>query len=191
MYCLTIKLNGKVVCSAGCADASFIDASVSGSIFDASPATLRVAGMKELPDDRSAHVYWVQELALQAGDSLTITPEDLPSGSDPASIVPIDSPEYEAEQKEYEDFLQAHVWPQPLPTSKRPTVSLGLTHTSIGKIKAAIPVGQQHILCSVLWNNHRPRPARIFARSFSSEQTLEWLRGEIALGESLCVEICA
>lgn len=191
MYCLTIRLNGKVICSASCTDAAFIDVSVHGSIFDSSPATLRVAGMQELPDNRSAHVYWVQELALQLGDILSITPEDLPSGTNPASMVSTDSPEYEAEQNECVEFLQAHVWPQPLPTRKRPSVSLALTHTRTGSIKAAIPVGQQHILCSILWNNHRSRPARIYARTFSSEQTLEWLRGDISQGESLCVEICA
>jgi hypothetical protein len=189
MYCIAITLNGKSLCFAGGADLAFIDVMISGSIYDGTPASLRVTGMKALSNERSAHVYWMEELALHTGDVLVIEPRELEQGTKPTSVVATDSPEYLAEQQAYEDFLGAHVWPQPRPIPLRTTASLKFNHSRCGKLNAAIPIGHQHILCSLLWDSHRPRPASIYARSFSKEGTLEWLREHLEQGESLCVEI--
>jgi hypothetical protein len=78
MFCFTITINGEPFCTAGCAEASFLDVMVSGSVFDDAPASLRIAGMKELPNDRRAHVYWVEEHPLNFGNILEIKPQELP-----------------------------------------------------------------------------------------------------------------
>lgn len=191
MFCFTITYNGEPLCTAGCADASFLDVMVSGSVFDEAPASLRITGMKELPNDRLAHVYWVEELALNFGDILEIKPQELSESTVPVSVVPTDSPDYIAEQQSYQEFLGAHIWPQPAPLVLRRTVSLKLTHPRTGQLNTSIPMGQQHILCTVLWNNLRARPTRIYARSFSEGNSLEWLREDLYQDETLRIEVCA
>lgn len=177
------------LCSAGIEGATFLDVTVAASVFGEAPASLRIAGMKDLADGTSAHVYWLEEFPLSCGDVLRISPSDLVRATDPISIVPTDSPEYVEEQRLYEEFLGAHVWPQPQPVKSRDNVCFGLTAPGFPGVRAGLSIGHEHLLCGVSWNVWRPERSRVSVRSFARESKLQWLSGQIPIGESLCVEV--
>jgi hypothetical protein len=191
VFCLSVSLNGEHLLAAGVADGSFVDVTAAGSVFGDAPAYLRVAGMRELPEGRSAHVYWMEDLALVDGDVLTIAPVELPSGSAPSSIVPTDSPKYIEEQRDYQAFLEAHLWPRQEPVRQRGNLTFVISSPGYPTLHASLGPGQEHLMCGAMWNMWRPERTRVLARSFSGGRKLEWLRGEIPAGGELRVEMRA
>ncbi len=174
-----------------------VTAHLGGSVFGDEPASIHVAGMQELPGDRSAHVYWLEELALSVGDSLTFSPlRDAPV-SEPLTVEPTDSPEYLERQRQYREFQSAHIWPQPEPVCRRASLTYGLSMPGFPPVAARLPIGHHHILCSVYWNMWRPERIRVSARSFPGNsqdlgtRKLEWLGADLPFGETLCVELRA
>jgi hypothetical protein len=197
VFCLNVSLNGRLLCSAGVANATMVNAHLGGSVFRDEPASFHVAGMQELPGDRSAHVYWLEEAPLSIGDTMTFSPlRDAPV-SEPLTVEPTDSPEYWEKQREYGEFLSAHIWPQPMPVRRRPNVTLGLAMPGFPEVAARLPLGHEHILCSVSWNMWRPERVRVFIRSFVGHsqdldmRKLEWLSAELPFGETLRVDLRA
>jgi len=184
MYCLTLTLNGQPLCAAGHADASFFDVQLHASVYD-EPATLRVSGMLRDASGRSGHIYWIEELALQAGDTVTIQPQDLAEPTPPARVEWTDSPDYIANMQAYEAFAQGDNHPPAPRAQVRASVGVVHIHSRLGKLKAGIPLGQQH----VLWTATVPRPARISTRTFSGRGKLIWLQDELHDGEVLSLRL--
>ena len=191
MFCLSVLRNGTSLCSAGVEGASFLDVTVAGSVFGDHAAHIEVSGMKETPSGSSSHVYWVSDTPLMPGDVVRVASGNLPNASAPILVVPTDSPEYIEEQREYDEFLRAHVFPRPQPVETRTGVGLNIVTPGFPKIRAGLAIGHKHILCGVSWNMWRPERVRIAVRSFSGESKLHWMAGEIPVGESLCVEVRA
>jgi hypothetical protein len=197
VYCLNVTLNGRPLCAAAVEDATMVTALLGGSVFHEEPASLHVAGMRELPNGRSAHVYWLDETPLVLGDVLTFCPTQVSSVAAPLRVVPTDSSEYIEEQRQYDEFLSAHVWPQPQPLKRRANVLHTISMPGFPALQASLPLGHEHLLCSVSWNMWRPDRTRVSVRSFvghSGEATmrkLEWLSANVQTGETLRVEVRA
>ena len=56
MKCLTVSVNGRVLCAAGMADAFVINIHLGAGRHDESAADLMVLGMQLLSDERPIHV---------------------------------------------------------------------------------------------------------------------------------------
>jgi hypothetical protein len=194
MYSLAVTLNGTMLCHAGISGASAVSVVIAASLFGEEPASFYVAGMQELEGDRLAHVYWVEESPLQFGDVLALTPTDISTPSTPHVVKPTDSPEYLEEQTQYDEFLAAHIWPQPKPVERRQSVAYGLSAPAFPSIEARLSPIHQHLLCSIHWNKWRPERTRVSARSFASadiDSKVEWLQTYLRFGESLSVDVRA
>jgi hypothetical protein len=196
VYCLNVHVNGRLLCSAGAGDAAMVTADLHGSLFGEEAASLRVAGMQDLPDNRSAHVYWIEELSLKLGDVLEFIPAEQGMATQPIVVKATDSAEYLEEQRQYDEFLSAHIWPQPRPEEWRPSLQYTVSMPGFAPLKARLPLGHQHLVCDALWNMWQPTRTRVSARSFVGHghgdlRKLEWLRADLSLGQTLRVEIRA
>lgn len=162
---------------------------IGGSVFGEDAASFHVAGM-QVSEERSAHVYWLEESPLKNGDLLEISPLELASSSKPISVEWTDSAEYIEKHRQYDDFIKAHTWPRPVPVERRPNVALNLAIPGFPTLHARLPLRHKHLLCSVDWNSFRPMRTRVFVRSFAEvAYQLDWLRADLPLGETLRVEV--
>ena len=197
MYCLNVHVNGRLLCAAGAAEAAMVTADIHGSLFGEEVASLRIAGMQDLPGNRSAHVYWIEELSLKAGDVLEFMPAEQDTATQPIVVRPTDSAEHLEDQRQYDEFLSAHIWPQPEQKESRPSLQYTLSVSGSAPLKARLPLGHQHLVCDALWNMWQPTRTRVSARSFVGHsqaadlRKLEWLRADLPLGQTLRVEIRA
>jgi hypothetical protein len=123
MVCLDIKVNGDLVCRAGIANASILSSILGASVGADHPADLYISGMCELPEKRAAHVRWAKDRSVSSGDHITFTLIDCEDPTEPTEIVPTDSPEYLAEQANFEEFERTYVREEAPAERKRPTLS--------------------------------------------------------------------
>jgi hypothetical protein len=123
--------------------------------------------------------------------TLRFTSSELPS--DPDQVVPTDSPKYIQEQREFEELKKNFV-PDTTPAPRRfPDLAF---HCRINQKPAAIATlksGEEHILCSVLWNKWHPERFRVSVRSFGNDPNgqTEWLRDDLAVGDELEIRVAA
>ena len=189
MICLAVLRNSKLVCKAGIVNSSMLTSIVAGGVSGEEPASFHVAGMQDLSQDRSAHVYWLNETPLASGDQLRFTLEES-EPSPPIEVKPTDSPEYLAEQQEFEEMEKAFVPPVEQAVKRWPALELKLTLRAERTVSARVPLGQEHIMCSLLWTKWHPECCRVYVRSFTGfaagteARTTEWLRGALGVGES-------
>jgi hypothetical protein len=190
MICLEVHRNNVLLTRAGMERASLISAHVGAFIGDEEPAAIHVAGMCDLDEGRSAHVYWMDFERLVVGDVLTfqIVPSEVPSPY--LELKPTDSPEYVEEQAEFAE-LKRNYKPTTEPAVRKWS-SLGLDMSLNGQEvgRASYATAEEHILCSVDWNRWRPERLRVLVRSFGGapdalERPTEWLRVNLQKGEVL------
>src|SRR5439155_5135319 len=94
MRVIDVAVNGQLRWRAGMTNASIIAPQLSAWVADESPASLRVSGMCDLEQGRTAHVYWCESLAVAEGDTVTFTFTDSDNVTPPEEIVPRHSPEH-------------------------------------------------------------------------------------------------
>jgi hypothetical protein len=128
MICLAVLLNGTLVCNAGIAGASMLSAILAGGSSGDSPASFHVAGMQSLSEDRTAHVYWVQETPLSNGDRLLFSLVETGDPSPPIEVKPTDSPEHLTEQRAFEEFERRYAGPERPPEIRWNELEMGLAN---------------------------------------------------------------
>src|SRR5438093_9863663 len=110
MVCIEVELNGELFRRAGVRDAALISPTVSGYVGCDIPASLTLAGMCDLPDDRAAHVSWApDEVDLKSGDVITFKFVESDQPTEPEQIVPTDSPGYVEEQRQFAVMKESFV----------------------------------------------------------------------------------
>jgi hypothetical protein len=194
MVCIEVGLDGKLFRATGVKDASLLTPAISAFVGDDEPARLTLSGMCERPGERAAHVYWGDdEMLLSNGTVVTLRFTSSELASDPDQVVATDSPKYVEEQREFEE-LKKNVVPDTTPAPRRfPDLAF---HCRINQKPAAIATlksGEEHILCSVLWNKWHPERFRVSVRSFGNDPNsqTEWLRNDLALGDELEIRVAA
>jgi hypothetical protein len=195
MICFDIKLNGDLLCRAGIANASILSSILGASVDADHPADLRISGMCELSDTRTAHVYWGKERSLSSGDHIMFTLTDCENTTEPTEIKWTDSPEYLEEQRQYEEFEKTHV-PDQTPTDRKmPSLSFDCHINGEPKATAVLAPDEEHILCSLIWDKWSPERCRVFVRSFGGaaedKRQTDWLRANLLIGDSLEVRAFA
>ena len=196
MICLSVHKNGAFVCNAGMADLSMLTAHIHGSRYAAAAASVDVTGIQDLPDKGSAHVSWVRDMLLKPGDSLIFVLINNDDPDAPLEITPTGTPAYLQEQREYEALLQGHTGPEPLAEHLHTSLAFKL---SLGdeEIMAQLPDDHAHMLCTLMWESWRTDRCRVSARSFAGaasgavENKIEWLEGELELGDSFEITVLA
>jgi hypothetical protein len=195
ILCLTVQRNGEPLCVAGGENMSLLSAIIAGSAGDDSPASFHVAGMKDLSNERIAHVYWQHISPLSDGEQLTFTFHQSSNPSMPVEVKPTDSPEYIQEQQEFEKLKKIWVPPdEPLPNLWL-NLAFELRLRDEEPIRAHLSEQHSNILCSIHWNKWRPEQCEIYVRTFPahSESSLhektDWLRKTLLPGDFIDIRI--
>jgi hypothetical protein len=195
MICLDIKVNGDLVCQAGIANASILSSILGASVGADHPVDLYVSGMCELPEERTAHVYWAKDRSLSSGDHITFTLIDCEDATEPTEIVPTDSREYLEEQAKFEELEGTFVRDEAPAERRWPSQSFDCRINNEPKAIAVLAPDEEHILCSVTWDKWRPEQCHVFVRSFGGstktgiEHRTEWVRATLLMGD--CLEVRA
>jgi hypothetical protein len=195
MVGLQITRNGSIVCRAGIENATILSIHLHAWIGGDAPAQLDVTGMCELPQGRSAHVYWDTCVGLHNLDDVVVAFTQFDSPSLPLMLKPIDSPEYLEEQRQFEEFERTFRGPMEKIEVRFPTVAFDLTRGGQTIARAALRDGEEHILCTATWDRWRPDACRVYVRSFGgstgTDDETDWYRGELAEGEHIGVRVVA
>jgi hypothetical protein len=192
--CLAVHKNGKPLCVSGRSDATILTSIVGGAIGDDDAASFHVSGMCDLPEDRSAHLYWVEETRLKSGDRLRFELVRSDAPSTPLTVKAADSPVYLAEQAAFHEAARDWVAPSEPPAVRWPHLKFECAIDGGKPLAVRIPMGQEHILCSLAWNVWTPETCRVYVRTFSgSAQGIEpretpWVRAKLIEGQAL--ELC-
>jgi hypothetical protein len=197
VLCLMVQRNNEPLCVAGGENMSLLTAIVSGVASGDSPASIYVAGMQDLPNERIAHVYWQHETPLSDGEQLNFTFLESSNPSMPIEVKPTDSPEYIQEQQEFEELRKSWVPPdEPLP-NLWPNLAFELRLRDEEPIRAHLSEEHSNILCSIHWNKWRPEQCKIYVRTFpaytdsSQRETTDWLRKTLLPGDFIGIRIHA
>jgi hypothetical protein len=190
-----IERNGESLCVAGGKNMSLVNVIVSGCASDDSPASIHVAGLQELPNERIAHVYWQHETPLFDGEKLSFTFVESPNPSMPIEVKPTDSPEYLQEQQEFEELEKIWVPPkEPLPHLWS-DLAFELRLRDEEPVRTHLSEGYSNILCSINWDKWRPDQCKVYVRTFpaytecSQHEKIDWLRKTLFLGGSIGIHI--
>ena len=194
MVCIEVRLDVEIFRTTGVKDASLLTPTISAFVGDDKPARLSLSGMCDLPGDRAAHVYWGDdEMALNDGTVVTLRFTSSESSSDPDQVVPTDSPTYVEEQREFQELKKNFV-PDPTTAVRRfPGLAFHCRINQKAAETATLKPGEEHILCSVLWNKWHPERFRVSVRSFGNDPNgqTEWLRDDLTLGDELEIRVAA
>lgn len=195
MICLEIALNEKLLWRAGVENATVLAPILGSFVGSEELADLHVSGMCELPGERSAHVYWGEPAVLCAGDAVRFTLVDSGCPTPPSEIKATDSPEYLEEQREFEALSSTFVPPEAPSPRRWPAVAYRCTVSGEHRVTATLVQEEEHMLCSLLWNQWTPDRCRVLVRSFNGASKpdgrpqTEWLRVNLSLGESFEVQV--
>jgi len=195
MICLSVYKNDELACVAGFADATILTAQLSGDAADGGAASLRVGGLCDLPGGRSARLCWIEEARLELGDRLRFEFTRSGSPTAPRSLEPADSPKHLAEQAIFR--AQARDWApsstrQPV---QRPELQFECAVDREQTLLAKVPPGQQHAVCSLLWDIWRPETCKVYVRTFGAggegaeDGATPWLHKKLEEGQSLAVRV--
>ncbi len=197
MKCIAIAVNGHSVCVAGIINALMIGPSIWAAVSDEHPPSLDIAGMVDIDAERAAHVYWSEEFRLKLGDMVRFEFTDSQSPSLPVQVKPTDSPEYIEEQRKFEELERSTV-PDRAPMRRVwPSLAFECALNGEKVATARLAGNEEHILCTVLWDKWCPDCCRVFVRTFGDKsqpektEATEWLRVNLALGDTLDVRLAA
>jgi len=195
MICLEISLNERLMWRMGVENATMLSPTISSFVGAEDPAGLHVSGMCDLPSERSAHVYWGEPISLHSGDTVHIVLVESTCPTPPSEVKATDSPEYLEEQRQFEELDRAYV-PSDTPVIRRwPAVAFRCSVNGQHQATATLASNEEHILCSLLWDQWHPGQCRVFVRSFSGstkrgdKRQTEWLRANLSLNEFLEVQV--
>ena len=195
LHCLELKVNDEPPHVAGVANAIMLSVDLAGFVGADVPAALRLAGMCKVGDDRDAHVYWFHELPLKSGDRVTFRLVDSEEPSPYTELQATDSAEYLEQQSKYLEAEAAYQPPTESAERRWPNLRIHLNVNGTASVRAGYADSEEHILCSLDWNQWRPEQLRVYVRSFSGASALlnrretKWLRANLKKGESLSAEL--
>ena len=195
MQCLELKVNDEPPHIAGVAKAIMLSAHLAGFVGASVPAALRLDGMCSLAEDRDAHVYWFHELPLKSGDRVTFRLVDSDEPSPYAELQATDSPEYLEEQRKYMEAEAAYQPPTQSAERRWPNLRIRLAVNGTPSVRAGYATAEEHMLCTLDWNQWRPERLRVYVRSFSgasarlNRHQTEWLRANLEQGEFVSAEL--
>jgi hypothetical protein len=195
MLCLEIHHQNELLCRAGIQRASMLSAHVSAFVGDDEAlGYLHLSGMCELGGERIAHVYWNEPVPLAIGDWVAFRLVESDEPFTPTQIKPTESAEYIEEQRKFEEFERQFVPPTEPSERRWPNTAMTMFVNGEEQSRARFVGKEEHILCSIDWNQWRPDYLKVFARSFGEKpsdekQKKEWLRKNLVPGDCFEIEI--
>lgn len=102
MQAFEVQRNGQRLVVAGAEGVELLSLTVSVSVDDVHHATLDMRGIRDLGNDRHAHLAWIQELPLNLGDEIRVTLVEVEEATPPVEEIASDSEEQIAAQAAYE-----------------------------------------------------------------------------------------
>jgi hypothetical protein len=187
MISLEVHRNNDLLTRAGVEGALLLSALVGAFIGDEEAASIQVAGMCDLDKGRLAHVYWADFDKLAVGDVLSFRLVHCDSPSAYIELNATDSPTYIKEQAEFAELKRDYKTPATPAARRWADLSLCMSLGGRELGRASYGTGEEHILCSVDWNQWRSERLRVFVRSFGrapgAVKPTEWLRANLTEGE--------
>jgi hypothetical protein len=196
MYALELQRNGQPLVVAGVEDAALLSFAIHVDINGEHPATLDMRGMRELGNERQAHLEWIQQFPLVLGDEIGVMLLEVEEATPPTEEFAADSDEYIAGQAAYEAQLASGPPEAPSLERKQPDASLEVL-VSDAPVVATFESGREMLTMRVDWNRWRPERCRLSLRSFSVKEGLaraegkNWLTETAAKGQAVIVRVGA
>lgn len=196
MQALEVLRNGQPLAVAGTEDAVLLSFSMHVSIDGEHPATLDIRGMRDLGNDRQAHLEWIQELPLDVGDEISVTLREVEEVTPPAEDIASDSDEHLAAHAAYEAQLASDPPGPRALEPKQPDASLEVV-VDDAPVVATFEGGREFLTMRVDWNRWRPERCRLALRSFSVKEGLareegkNWLTASAARDQVVLVRVGA
>lgn len=196
MQALEVLCNGQRLALAGTVDAVLLSFSMHVSIDGEHPATLEMRGMRDLGNDRQAHLAWIQEFPLDEGDEIRVRLLEVEEATLPAEDIASDSDEHIAAQAAYEAQLATGL---PVPRAlkrKQPHASLGVVVDG-APVVATFESGRELLTLRIDWNRWHPDRCRLSLRSISVKEGLareggkNWLTAFVARDQMVLVRVGA
>ena len=172
MICLEVHRNKGLLTRAGIEGGLLLSADVGTFMGDEEPASIHVAGMCDLDEGRSAHIYWVDFDRLAVGDVLSFQFVHSDTPSTYLDLKATDSPKYIEEQAEFAELERNYKAPTVPAARKWASLELCMSLNGREVGRASYGTDEEHILCSVDWNRWRPERLRVFVRS-SGERLMQ------------------
>ena len=190
MRAVEIQRNGSVICTAGFPGAISLSLSLGGDC-ESGGAGLSVHGMAELEGRHHLHLWWFNHLWIADGDELTFALVEAANLTPPSTENATNSPEYIAEQQEYEKRASL-----PMVRRKLGRSNAGLVfevRINDALIKASLDRSREFLAASLLWSDFGGERCRFRVSSFSMGEASrrtggkEWLAESIKPGDKVCV----
>lgn len=191
MRAIEIHRNGLVICTAGFPGAISLGVQLDGDCETAGTG-LSVHGMAELGDGHYLHLWWFEHLTIADGDEVTIALVEAANLTAPSTENATNSPEYIAQQREYEK--QASL---PMVLRKLGRSKAGLifdVRINDAPFKASLDRSREILSASLLWHDQGVERCRFRVTSISIEEAMrrnggkEWLTESIKPGDKICVK---
>jgi hypothetical protein len=197
MPSLTVSLDGNVLATVCCNGYDVVSARVSGTRVEEEFAAVGVTGGRYPDDGASTYLTWVNEIALQLGQSITVGLLDGGATSHPGKTIEELFP-YE-ERTSPVDFKPTQEMFEEL--RAKPNLRGNYVfqyHSTSGTLYSGSTTPEEHGFgFTVLWNSHRPERASVSLHSYTIDsiqhQTAmpDHVREYLQIGQSVTVEIGA
>lgn len=182
MRAIEIQRNGSVICRAGFPGASLLGLRLDGD-GETPGAGLSVFGMAELEGGHHLHLEWFNHLRIADGDEVTIALVEAAEVTAPSMESATNSPEYIAEQEEFEK--QASL-PTPMRALGRPQAALVFdVRINDALCKASLDPGRERLSASLLWSDYGSERCRFRVGSISIAEAMDRTGGKQWLTESI------
>lgn len=127
-------------------------------------------------------------MSLQVDDELLrIAFVDRDSPTLPTETMTTDDPRYLEEQQLFDEFNAGCMGPEAAPRRQWPNLEIQCAVNDEIKAIASMTEGDEHILCSLLWDQWSPESCRVHVRSFGdlAAPVTSWLTVELMLNDAI------
>jgi hypothetical protein len=191
MRAIEIQRNGSVICTAGFPGAILLSLQLDGNC-ETAGAGLSVHGMAKLGDGHNLHLWWFNHLRIADGDEVTFALVEAANLTTPSEEQATNSPEYIAEQQEYEERASLPMVLRELGRSNAGLIFDVRINNAL--FKASLDRSRELLSASLTWSDYGDERCRFRIGSISIAEAMgrtggkEWLTESIKLGDKICVK---
>ncbi len=192
MFAIEVSRNGSLLSCAGMAGASMVLVSMHSFVDGDTPGSIHVIGLSYLSEDRTAHVSWVDETPLAAGDRISLVLVESNTPSQPILVQPHDSAAYAEQIEQLEEQENADGAPIQEASRRWPSTSYTCSVNDRNLANAIYGPDEWRVLCTVIWDRRSQDRMEAHVRSLDmNSNAKDWLRTDLAIGDELAIVLAA
>ena len=156
------------------------------------PASIHVIGLSYLSEDRTAHVLWVDETPLAAGDRISLVLVESTTPSQPILVQPHDSAAYAEQIEQLEEQENAYGTPIQEAICRWPITSYTCSVNDRNLASATYGPDERRMLCTVMWDRRNEDRMEVYVRSLDiNSNAKDWLRTDLPIGDEFAIVLAA